>query len=112
MTSKEFQTLVLVRLDNIDLILKVIMKTQNKILIKETKMSVELDKLEAAVTAENTVIDSAITLINGLAAQIKALANDPVALVALSESIASKSVALSSAVTANTPPTVAIQPTV
>ena len=66
-------------------------------------MSAELDRLTASVAAEDTVIDSAVALINGLAQQIRDHANDPAALNALADDIDAKSAALSEAVTANTP---------
>lgn len=66
-------------------------------------MSAQLDTLKNAVESENTVIDSAITLLNGLSAQIVALKDDPVALQALADEVAGKSQALADAVTANTP---------
>jgi hypothetical protein len=72
-------------------------------------MSAELDTLTAAVAAEDTVIDSAIALIQGLAAQIATLANAGdtaatlAAITALATDVSAKSAALSAAVTANTP---------
>lgn len=66
-------------------------------------MSAQLDALKTAVEAENTVIDSAITLLNGLSAQITALKDDPVALQALADEVAAKATTLSDAVAANTP---------
>jgi len=66
-------------------------------------MSKQLDDLKAAVEAENTVIDSAIVLLDGLAAQIVALKDDPVALQSLADEVNAKSGALSAALTKNTP---------
>ena len=84
------------KLDNILALLKSVQK-------EEQHMSQELDDLKAAV-AENTALDqSAIDLINGLAAQILALKDDPVALAALSAEIKAKSAALAAAIQANTP---------
>src|SRR5258706_10600020 len=68
---------------------------------QETIMST-LDDLQAAVAAEDTVIDSAITLINGIPALIAAAGVDPAKLAALSADITAKSGALAAAVTANT----------
>lgn len=74
------------------------------ILIKENKrMSAQLDALQAAVAAESTVIDSAIALITGLAAQVEAAKNDPVAIAALVADVNAKAQALADAVKANTP---------
>lgn len=66
-------------------------------------MSQELIDLQAAVTAENTVIDSAITLLTGLKAALDAAGTDPVALKALSDEIGAKTASLAGAVAANTP---------
>lgn len=68
-------------------------------------MAGELAALQAAVTQENTVIDSAITLLNGIKAALDAaIANgDPAALTALSAEITAKTQALSDAIVANTP---------
>lgn len=66
-------------------------------------MSAELDRLSTEVAENATVIDSAVTLINGLAQQIRDLKDDPAALTALADSLDSKSNELAAAVTANTP---------
>lgn len=62
-----------------------------------------LADLQAKVTAEDTVIDSAITLIQGLAAQIAALQPSQAAIDALAADVQAKSDALAAAVAANTP---------
>ena len=59
--------------------------------------------LQAAVTAEDTVIDSAVALIQGLAAQVAALAPNQAAIDALAADIKAKSDGLAAAVAANTP---------
>ena len=68
-------------------------------------MAGELDQLKAAVEAENTVIASAISLLQGLKSALDAAiaANNPQALVDLSNEIGAKTAELSAAVTANTP---------
>lgn len=67
------------------------------------KMNQALVDLQAAVAAEDTVIDSAVTLIQGIPALIAAAGTDPAALAALSADINTKAAALAAAVTANTP---------
>lgn len=69
---------------------------------QETEMAA-IDDLQAAVTAEDTVIDSAITLIQGIPALIAAAGVDPAKLAALQTDITTKSQALANAVAANTP---------
>lgn len=66
-------------------------------------MSKELDDLRAEVERDRTVDESAITLLNGLSAQIAAQKDDPVALAKLAEDLKGQSDALAAAVAANTP---------
>jgi hypothetical protein len=75
----------------------------NEILTKLEAIMAAIDDLQAAVAAEDTVIDSAITLINGIPALIAAAGVDPAKLTALQADITAKSTALAAAVTANTP---------
>ncbi len=62
-----------------------------------------LQDVQAAVAAEDTVIDSAIVLIKGLADKVAALAPNQAAIDALAAEIKGKSDALAAAVTENTP---------
>ncbi len=63
-------------------------------------MALNLDDLTAQVAAEGTVIDSAITLINGLAAEIASLPATQTAIDALAASVKAKAGDLSAAVAA------------
>jgi hypothetical protein len=63
----------------------------------------DLSDLQAAVTAEDTVIASAVTLIQGFAAQLAAAGTDPVALAALTSDVKTQAASLAAAVAANTP---------
>jgi hypothetical protein len=63
----------------------------------------EMDDLEAEVADMDTVVDSAVALINGIAARIAAAGVDPVKLAALTTDLKQKATALSEAVVANTP---------
>lgn len=69
----------------------------------EARTMTALTDLQAAVKAEDDVIQSAITLIQGFAAQLAAAGTDPVALAALQSDIKSHADALAAAVAANTP---------
>jgi len=62
----------------------------------------DLTALTAEVARNTEVDQSAITLLNGLAAQIEALKTDPVALQALADTMRGSSDALAAAVVANT----------
>ncbi len=66
-------------------------------------MSAEMDALKADVAAEDTVIQSAIVFINGLAVQIADAAGDRAASLALSADVKAQASALASAIA--TPPT-------
>jgi predicted PP-loop superfamily ATPase len=70
---------------------------------KEVHMSQELDDLKAAVAENAALDDSIIQLVEGLAAQIVALKDDPVALAALATEVRAKSALIAAAIQANTP---------
>lgn len=74
------------------------------LVVQGDKMSAQLDALTAQVASNTTVIDSAITLINGLAAAIVAAGTDPVKLQALTDALTAEDTKLAAAITANTPP--------
>lgn len=61
-------------------------------------------QIQADVAAEDTQIASAITLLTGLAAALKAAGTDPVALDALHADIVAQTNSLAQAVVTNTPP--------
>ena len=65
----------------------------------------DLTALTAQVANNTTVEASAVTLIQGLAAQIGAAGTDPVALQALQDQLNTSATALAAAVAANTPAT-------
>lgn len=75
----------------------------DRVIRKEKIMSKELDALTAEVTRNTKVDQSAIALLEGLAAKIEAIKADPVALQALADSMKSDSDKLAAAVLANTP---------
>jgi hypothetical protein len=88
----------------LDFITRMLCEMDNKlteILRRERIMSKELDNLTAQVTVTIGQEASAIVLIQGLAAQIAANANDPVAIQALSDQLKTSSDALAAAVVAN-----------
>lgn len=72
--------------------------------LKDTAMSA-LTNLQAQVHSNTTVLQSAITLIQGLKAALDAAiaSGDPAALQALSDELGTSDQALSDAITANTP---------
>src|SRR6266850_1515180 len=88
-----------------------ILAEQIDLIIKnqETLMTA-IDDLQAAVAAEDTVIDSAITLISGIPALIAAAGVDPAKLAALQTDITTKTKALADAVAANTSAATATPP--
>lgn len=66
-------------------------------------MSQEMDDLTREVAENNTVIGSAVTLLEGLKAALDAAGTDPAKLAELSASLDTQSTALANAVAANTP---------
>lgn len=67
-------------------------------------MSAELDALTAEVANNTVVTQSAITLINNIAAQLAAAGTDPVKLQSLHDTLVANDAALAAAVAANTTP--------
>jgi hypothetical protein len=74
--------------------------------INQTEASVLLDltALQAAVTAEDTVEQSAITLLTQISAELQANAGNPAAIQAIVDQINTNASTLAAAVAANTPP--------
>jgi len=66
-------------------------------------MSKEMDDLVVAVTAESSVVDSAVLFIQGIGAQIADAAGDRAKSLALSTEVTTKANALAAAIQANTP---------
>lgn len=62
----------------------------------------QLAALEAAVAAEDTVIESAVTLIKGIPALIAAAGTDPVRLKALQDDVTARAQALANAIVVGT----------
>lgn len=62
-----------------------------------------IDDLTAQVAANTTVVGSALTLIQGFAAQLAAAGTDPAKLAALQAQLQASDDALAAAVVANTP---------
>lgn len=74
------------------------------LIIEQNKtIMADLTKLEADVTANSTVIGSAITLLQGLKQKLDEAGTDATKLAALSASLEGNTDALSAAVAANTP---------
>lgn len=66
-------------------------------------MSAALSALTTEVAETKTVMQSAVTLINGLSAKITELKDDPVAIAALAAELDTTSNDLAAAISANTP---------
>jgi hypothetical protein len=87
-------------LKKLDTILKILGSIQRK----EEAMSQELDALAAQVAANAEVEQSAILLIQGIAAQLEDLSDDPAQVLALAETLKASAANLAAAISANTPP--------
>lgn len=70
---------------------------------REVAMSLEMDNLVTEVTANLSLDESIIQLLNGLAGQIADVAGDKAKAVALAAEVKAKSEALAAAVVASTP---------
>jgi hypothetical protein len=70
---------------------------------KEVIILKEMDDLETQVTGIEAVDQSAVTLIQGIAAQLADAKTDPVKIQALSDRLNASATALAAAITANTP---------
>lgn len=82
-----------------------------QILERENKAMAAIDDLATSVAAEDTVIGSAVALINGFAAQLAAAGTDPTKLAALQADVKAQTATLAAAVLAGTPtPAPAAQP--
>jgi predicted nucleic acid-binding Zn-ribbon protein len=91
-------------------LLQTITEQLDRIERKQDAMSKHLDDLTAAVTEETSVDQSIVTLLNGIAAQLEAAKGDEAALDNLTAQIRANSAAISAAVTANTPASLAVGP--
>lgn len=87
------------RMDRLEELLKQLLEGNKKIMADLTQLTADVAQLES-------VDESAITLIAGLAQQIKDAGTDPVALKALTDRMEAESTKLAGAVTANTAPAV------
>jgi hypothetical protein len=75
----------------------------DQLLQQENQENMTLTDLKAKVQKNTDVASSAVTLINGLAEQLRTLANDPAAIQALADQLDSTDSSLAAAITANTP---------
>ena len=98
-----FDFLASKKIDQILMIVQDIQTIVKDIQSKGVKETMTLDELKTQVDANTSVEQSAITLINGLAAQIAAVATDPAKVQALADELKTSATALSTAITANTP---------
>lgn len=74
-----------------------------QILSKETQTMALIDDLTADVTAQTTVVGSAVTLLQGLKAALDAAGTDPAKLQAIKDGLDANTKTLADAVAANTP---------
>jgi hypothetical protein len=102
---KSFEQYVTEALDDIRLTLAQHTEVLNQLLQQGDEVKADLTTLTAQVAQNVTVEGSAITLIQGIAAQLAAAiaANDPAALDALQAELAASDTSLAAAITANTP---------
>ena len=80
-----------------------VLRLLNLIVTKENIIMADTTDLEAKVAANTDVVESAITLLNGLKAALDQAGTDPVKLAALSATLADEDGKLAAAIAANTP---------
>lgn len=91
-------------LEKLDEILSLVRRIATSLqVLREENMSA-LDDLAAQVSANTEVESSALTLIQGIAAQLAAAKTDPAKLAALQQQLQASATALAAAVAANTAP--------
>lgn len=83
--------------------LDIILKILQRMYQMEVHMTQELDSLEVAVAENESLDDSIVVLLNGIAAQLAAIKDDPKRIAALAASLVAKSQVLKDAILANTP---------
>lgn len=99
---------IIERLKRIEHTQQAILNNQHFIIQKLNKMDQSLENLQAEVAQDTTVMGSAVTLIQGIKAQLDAAiaangAGDSTQLDALSASLGASRESLAAAITANTP---------
>lgn len=90
--------------DRIERKLDLILSLLRQLSGRQNDMSITLQALIAQVAATTSVEQSAITLIQGIAAQLADASADPAAVAALAASLKTSTDALAAAVAANTTP--------
>jgi predicted RNA-binding Zn ribbon-like protein len=75
----------------------------DRLIKKGAGITMTLDELQVQVTENTSLEQSAITLIQGIAAQLAAAAQDPAKIQALSDQLNASADALAAAIQANTP---------
>ena len=85
--------------------LDLIISLLNLVITQGTRIMAAIDDLQADVSAEDTVIASVVTLLQGFATQLANAGVDPTKLAALRSDIQSHTQSLAAAVAANTPAT-------
>jgi len=91
------------RLQELERKIDLILRNTNQLLKGQQEEMADLKALTAQVTANTDAEASAITLIQGLAAQIAAASGDQAAVDALAAQLKTSATALAAAIVANTP---------
>jgi hypothetical protein len=90
-------------IDELDRKISHVLRLVKQLMKEEKIMALALEALQAAVEKNGEVEASAITLIQGIAQQLKDAQTDPAAIAALSDKLTAQADALAAAVVANTP---------
>lgn len=101
--NREFEHIVLEKLNKVSSQLENVTSILKNLVKEDKQIMAALDDLTAQVTAQVTVEDSAITLLNQLTVLIQQAGTDPVKLAALTSQLKANADTLAAAVVANTP---------
>ena len=91
------------QLDRIEASLKKLENLLFAIATTEKEEAMTLAQLKVQVEKNTAIEESAVSLINGIAQQLKNAANDPAAIQALADELTQSGTDLAAAITANTP---------
>jgi chromosome segregation ATPase len=91
------------RLDHIDHNLTALHEAVGIVIKKEKKMTTEMLALKEKVAQNTSLVDSAITLINGISAQLEAIKSDPAAITEFIAELEASNAELAAKIVENTP---------
>lgn len=102
MTTRDLIALILGRLDRLHQQVETLSSVTGRLEHRMERALMDLTRLQQEVNDVSTAVDSAVTLIEGIAAQIRELPATQAAINGFADQLDAKAAALAAAVTANT----------